>query len=104
MSRSSNRRDRCRSTGKRRFRDHREALKALQGALTARHFASNNGVPTRRREVRAYQCLACKAWHLTSWTSADNPASESRVPVPRAGAPYEDAGQDRESQTKNQAV
>lgn len=57
----------CKVTGKRRFRDHREAVKALRGAVTKRHFAEIDGVPTHRRERRTYECSACSGWHLTSW-------------------------------------
>lgn len=63
------RRERCRATGKRRFRDHREASRALHKAAAQRHFAELDGVECCRRELRTYDCTACKGWHLTSWES-----------------------------------
>jgi hypothetical protein len=44
--------------GKRRYRDHQEATRALH------HFAVNG---TRDvKPVRAYQCPTCNGWHITS--------------------------------------
>jgi len=57
---------RCAATTKLRFRDHREAITALQHASNVRGRAWENGVETRRQEVRSYECTACKGWHLTS--------------------------------------
>lgn len=62
---------RCPITGKRRFRDHEEAVEALQKARNARKRADG---PTRRQERRAYECHICRGWHLTSKeTWADQP-------------------------------
>lgn len=55
-----------RTCGKKRFRDHREAVKALHQAHKARVFAEIDGIPTVRREVRCYQCDVCAGVHLTS--------------------------------------
>ena len=68
MSRSP-RRDTCRSTGKRRFRDHREATKVLRHASSARSYAWQDGAECRRREVRSYECEVCHGWHVTSWAA-----------------------------------
>lgn len=57
---------RCVPTGKRRFRDHDEAVAALHSACNSRTAAAHCGTTTRRRETRAYQCGACNGWHLTS--------------------------------------
>jgi hypothetical protein len=54
-------RDRCRQSGKRRYRDHREAVKAVQGAKRSREEGN-----ARAKAVRAYRCWACHGWHLTS--------------------------------------
>lgn len=48
---------RCPS-GKRRFRDHREAVAALAVARSS--------WSSRRRERRCYECPECRGWHLTS--------------------------------------
>ncbi len=45
--------------GKRRFRDHDEAMQALRHIT--RHSDRN------RLPVRAYECGKCQGWHLTSW-------------------------------------
>ena len=52
----------CPVSGKVRFRDHREAVAVLHSAARARL----SGYPTRRAECRAYECSACRGWHLTS--------------------------------------
>lgn len=54
-------RQRCEATGKRRYRDHREVVKALQGAKRSRE----EGNP-HARAIRGYSCGVCKGWHLTS--------------------------------------
>lgn len=53
----------CLVSGKIRFRDHREAVRALHSAALAREFS---GGATRRAECRAYACPSCQGWHLTS--------------------------------------
>lgn len=57
----------CPDTGKRRFRDHVQAVRALHAAANSRRSAALDGVQTVRRERRAYCCDACGGWHLTSW-------------------------------------
>lgn len=57
---------RCSGCMKRRFRDHAEAIDALHRACDARHRAALDDVSTMRREIRTYECDACKGWHLTS--------------------------------------
>jgi len=57
---------RSHTCGKVRFRDHREAVTALHHADTQRRRAQQEMLPTRRREVRAYECDACHGFHLTS--------------------------------------
>ena len=64
---------RCGASGKRRFRDHREAITALQRAANQRLRAELEGFLTQRHEVRTYECNACQGWHLTSqpqWAAA----------------------------------
>ena len=53
-------------SGKRRFKDHRQAVDVLHKAATARAFARASGSDTRRAEVRTYRCALCKGFHLTS--------------------------------------
>ncbi len=57
---------RTRTCRKVRFRDHREAVTALHSVITLRQRAEEEALPTRRREVRSYQCEACRGFHLTS--------------------------------------
>ncbi len=57
---------RCEASGKRRFRDHREAVEALHRAATQRRWAAEDAEHSRRQEVRSYRCKACRGWHLTS--------------------------------------
>lgn len=57
---------RCTVGGKVRFRDKREGLLVVHGAQAARHRAEVDGVETRRRECRLYQCPRCRGWHATS--------------------------------------
>lgn len=47
---------------KKRFRDKREAEKALHYAISGRTVYGNKS----RKECRMYYCEQCKAWHLTS--------------------------------------
>ena len=49
-----------------RYRDHEEAIRALQSAQSARHSAEVDGLISVRREIRAYFCSRCKGHHLTS--------------------------------------
>lgn len=60
---------RCPATRKLRYRDHREAVRALHRITTIRHRDLESGVPSelvKRREVRDYRCPACGGHHLTS--------------------------------------
>lgn len=56
----------CGHSGKRRYRDHVEAVASLHQASNARSRAVLDGVATVRQEVRAYECDWCRGWHLTS--------------------------------------
>lgn len=47
--------------GKRRYRDHNEAVGALRG-ISSSPWKGRNG----KRPGRAYYCGRCKGWHLTS--------------------------------------
>lgn len=49
---------RCRRTGKRRYRDHEEAVGSLQ---KIGNNSTREVVP-----VRAYECDFCDGWHVTS--------------------------------------
>lgn len=63
---SHHRKDKCQVSGKRRFRDKREAVDALHHAVNARKVATEFNLPSRRHEIRTYACSACRGWHLTS--------------------------------------
>ena len=52
----------CRVTGKKRFRDHRSAVRALHLIAAVRDDGSET-----HHERRSYFCYACKGHHLTSW-------------------------------------
>jgi hypothetical protein len=52
---------RCKAAGKKRYRDHREVVKALQGAKRSREEGN-----LRAMAVRGYPCTACRGWHVTS--------------------------------------
>lgn len=53
-------------TGKKRFRDHRSAVSFLHYAANARLAAEHDGVATKLRIVRCYECSACRGFHVTS--------------------------------------
>lgn len=89
----------CPRTGKVRFFDHKDAIKALHVIMGKPDHESD-----KRRERRSYECPFCKGWHLTS-----QPHKEGLVdPVQLVTAPgvpssdnlrYEDSmGQCRESE------
>jgi hypothetical protein len=50
--------------GKRRFRDHAEAVRSLRG-IRASRWQGRDGV----KPVRCYHCPRCNGWHLTSKAS-----------------------------------
>lgn len=54
--------DRCGPTRKLRYRSPGAAHNALESTRLARVEGHN----VRRRELRAYHCLLCNGWHLTS--------------------------------------
>ncbi len=58
--------NRCKATGKSRFRDHEQAVAALHRAVGHRAVAQALGVDCSRAEVRCYWCDSCSGWHLTS--------------------------------------
>jgi hypothetical protein len=63
----------CEATGKRRFRDPREATQSLQHLQNLAHQMDEDGRPHRIRVVRKYRCEACQGWHLTSWKTPFSP-------------------------------
>lgn len=58
------------STGKVRFRDHKEAVAALHKTQNARDHALFTSGESHRREKRTYYCDLCQGHHLTSWSLA----------------------------------
>jgi len=74
---------RCEATKKVRFRTHRDVVSALRGAASVRFRADRDGASCTNRTVRAYECSACRGWHLTSQAvpqfsvSVSGPASAS---------------------------
>ena len=69
--RGAQRRGTCQATGKRRFRDHREATAILHRVRNVRRRAKVEGLDSRRHEERCYECESCHGWHLTSWEQPD---------------------------------
>jgi hypothetical protein len=69
--RGAQRRGTCPATGKRRFRDHREAPAILHRVRNVRRRAEAAGLDRRRPEARCYGCESCHGWHLTSWEQPD---------------------------------
>lgn len=57
-------------TGKKRFRDKRDAVSFLHHAATARCVAEQVGAVTDHRAVRSYECALCRGYHVTSQARA----------------------------------
>jgi hypothetical protein len=57
-------------TGKKRFRDHRDAVAFLHHAKNARSAAERNGGETKLQVVRCYECVLCHGFHVTSMAQA----------------------------------
>ena len=51
----------CPTTGKIRFFDHKDAVRALHFIKGEARYGSG-----KRKERRSYECPFCKGWHLTS--------------------------------------
>ena len=56
----------CSRSLKRRFRDHKEAIRALHGARAIRNREIELTGGSNRNELRTYSCPDCIGWHLTS--------------------------------------
>lgn len=57
---------RCKSSGKKRFRDRKEAKRVVIHARRMKLRAEREGYHTHRLENRTYRCLDCGGWHVTS--------------------------------------
>ena len=75
IRRPRRRADVCPLTGKIRWRDHEEAIRALHATQNANATATFHGIESRRNECRVYDCPACGGWHLTSWQQAGGSGS-----------------------------
>ena len=53
-------------TGKKRFRDHRDAVSFVHHAGNARSRADLDGSTTMLAVVRSYECGLCHGFHVTS--------------------------------------
>lgn len=60
----------CSATGKRRFRDAREATAGLHQLRNAARRLDEQGLDHTIHVRRKYKCSACNGWHLTSWATA----------------------------------
>ena len=65
--------DYCHQSGKKRFRDPREATARLQSLLNQARMLDEQGKDHTIRVVRKYRCNACRGWHLTSWENYGAP-------------------------------
>jgi hypothetical protein len=66
----------CPMTGKRRYRDSKQAKDALRSVRERRQLDVQHGRETRRLEVRDYRCPVCLGRHLThlpSWIERITP-------------------------------
>ena len=66
---------------KRRFRDHKEAVFALQGAKRFRMFDLELKGYSSREEDRVYSCPLCMGWHLTKESDGKNSKQDSYAEV-----------------------
>lgn len=57
---------RCKSSGKKRFRDRKEAKRVVIRSRRMRLHAEREGYSTHRLENRTYRCYDCGGWHVTS--------------------------------------
>ncbi len=57
---------RCDVTGKKRYRDRKEAKRVVIYARRAKEYAKQQGTHTNRYEDRTYRCHDCGGWHVTS--------------------------------------
>lgn len=56
----------CKSSGKKRFRDRKEAKRVVIYARRAKAQAERDGIISKRQEDRTYRCDDCGGWHVTS--------------------------------------
>ena len=56
----------CEQTGKRRFREQKDAKITLKAAWHLRAIAETNGLQSAWTVQREYYCDLCSGWHLTS--------------------------------------
>ncbi len=69
----------CPTTGKVRFFDHKDAVRALHSIKSA----VGQGLGTRK-ERRSYECPFCKGWHLTSQPNKTGLIDPAQVVSPSA--------------------
>jgi hypothetical protein len=69
----------CPTTGKVRFFDHKDAVRALHSIKSA--VGQGLGM---RKERRSYECPFCKGWHLTSQPNKAGLIDPAQVVVPSA--------------------
>ena len=65
----------CPTTGKVRYRDHRQASDALSSTRWKRRLDELDGISSRRNETRSYRCPDCGGWHITSIANWVEPSS-----------------------------
>lgn len=66
--------DYCPQSGKKRFRDPREATARLQSLRNQAARLDEQGKAHTIHVVRKYRCNTCNGWHLTSWENYGAPA------------------------------
>jgi hypothetical protein len=70
----------CAVSRKVRYRDHREATRALQRLTTQAMLADELGGAHTIAVKRQYRCTTCNGWHLTSWESPTSPVTAGSQP------------------------
>lgn len=74
--------DYCHHTGKKRFRDSREATRRLQQLHNLARECEEHGRDHTIHVVRKYHCAMCQGWHLTSWENYAGPSEPQPQPLP----------------------
>ena len=69
----------CPTTGKIRFFDHKDAVRALHSIKGEAGYGSG-----KRKERRSYECPFCKGWHLTSQPDKAGLIDPAQVVSPNA--------------------
>jgi hypothetical protein len=75
--------DFCEASGKRRYRDPRQATRALQSLQNRAGALDEQGRAHTIHQKRKYRCDACRGWHLTSWATPGAQHGDPETSGPR---------------------